>query len=286
MKRSKLTIAAAIFLLSVQCLPAQNPYKPQVVEYISADTVDTAILKIQYSMTFRGLYENDPQRLTDTRTVWVGRHVRKDSSYWMDKREAENLILREKGKMLYMTTESTVYPIDVMISGGKATMLQRTLMNGPILRYEVGASPFGWNFQPGDTVILGHRCKRAVAAYKGRSYEAWYAEDVPVGAGPYLFDGLPGLILKITSADGDYSWEATGLEESDEPIVVKDYGSKVKPCAYGEARKIMENVYKHPYQYARQFVRSIRVRDASGGTREAGEKEFAISFFYNPIEVE
>lgn len=275
-----------LILFYAQCLSAQNPYRPAVFEVVSSRILEPSFLKVQYTMTFRGLDENDPQRLTDTRTVLIGKSFRKDSSYWMDKRESDNIERKAKGEMLFLSTESTIYPLDIMVGGEKDRILHRTLMNGPVLCYEIEHPALKWNLQTGDTTLLGYRCKQAVTEYKGRSYVAWYAEDIPVNAGPYVFDGLPGLILKIASTDGDYCWESKGLEESKEPIVVKGYGGKTKECTYAEARRIMENVYQHPYRYALQFVRSIRVRDAAGGTRDAGEKEFAISYFYNPIEKE
>lgn len=49
--------------------------------------------------------------------------------------------------------------------------------------------------------IGGFACEKAVATFRGRTYEAWFSPDVPVSSGPFKFFGLPGLILEIKSTD-------------------------------------------------------------------------------------
>jgi GLPGLI family protein len=79
------------------------------------------------------------------------------------------------------------------------------------------------DWQLGNTTkeIMGYTCKNATVNYGGREWEAWYAPDLPLNAGPYKFKGLPGLILKVTDASGNFDFEAQLM------------GTKVKaPLAY------------------------------------------------------
>lgn len=50
-------------------------------------------------------------------------------------------------------------------------------------------------------------CKRAEINYKGRNWIAWYSTDIPIPYGPYKFNGLPGLIIKIRDDKGEYDFE-------------------------------------------------------------------------------
>jgi GLPGLI family protein len=52
----------------------------------------------------------------------------------------------------------------------------------------------GWTLLPGEKPVGGYLCKEAV---NERNITAWYCPDIPAGDGPYLFCGLPGLILEI-----------------------------------------------------------------------------------------
>ncbi|WP_306454673.1 GLPGLI family protein, partial [Porphyromonas gingivalis] len=45
-----------------------------------------------------------------------------------------------------------------------------------------------------------------------RDCTAWYAEDIALSDGPYIFRGLPGLIVAIGSDDGEYVFELNGMQ--------------------------------------------------------------------------
>ena len=63
-----------------------------------------------------------------------------------------------------------------------------------------------------DSVILGFNCQKAYTTYGGRNYTAWYAPQIPVNEGPYKFNGLPGLILKICDTKNEHCFTLTSLK--------------------------------------------------------------------------
>lgn len=46
-----------------------------------------------------------------------------------------------------------------------------------------------------------------------RKWHILYTTDIPINDGPYIFSGLPGLVLKAESEDGDYIFEMTTLKK-------------------------------------------------------------------------
>lgn len=62
--------------------------------------------------------------------------------------------------------------------------------------------PLEWNLVKGQEQVLGHKCKKAEVQYAGRTWIAYYAEDIPSANGPWKLTGLPGLVLKAESKDG------------------------------------------------------------------------------------
>ncbi|MCE1197624.1 MAG: GLPGLI family protein [Marinilabiliales bacterium] len=64
-----------------------------------------------------------------------------------------------------------------------------------------------------DSIILGFNCQKAYTTYGGRNYTAWYAPQIPVSDGPYKFNGLPGLILKIYDAKNEHCFNLTSLKQ-------------------------------------------------------------------------
>ena len=71
-----------------------------------------------------------------------------------------------------------------------------------------------WNLVAGDSIINDLPCKKAVCRYAGREYTAWYAESMPMPYGPYIFNGLPGLIMKIQDTKGNWIFTNNGISKN------------------------------------------------------------------------
>lgn len=64
-----------------------------------------------------------------------------------------------------------------------------------------------------DTVILGYACHRATTSYAGRNYLAWYSPQIPISEGPYKFNGLPGLILKVSDTKNQHCFTLNSIKK-------------------------------------------------------------------------
>lgn len=62
---------------------------------------------------------------------------------------------------------------------------------------------FAWEMTGELDTILGLPCMKASTKYGGRNYDAWFTLAVPINDGPYVFQGLPGLIVKVSD---DKNW--------------------------------------------------------------------------------
>lgn len=71
-----------------------------------------------------------------------------------------------------------------------------------------------WQIYQDTATISGLKAFRAECKYGGREWTAWFSPEIPVSDGPSKFSGLPGLIVKLESADGDYQFILEGLERS------------------------------------------------------------------------
>jgi GLPGLI family protein len=68
-----------------------------------------------------------------------------------------------------------------------------------------------WNIGNKTSDFSGYKVQEAKIELDGRKWIALFAPEIPITNGPYKFSGLPGLILKIYSEDGDYSFEMIEL---------------------------------------------------------------------------
>lgn len=82
-------------------------------------------------------------------------------------------------------------------------------------QYTMPTPDMHWILESGDTLISGVSCKKATCNYAGRHYIAWYDENFPVPYGPYIFYGLPGLIMKIYDDKRNWIFENVGIEKAE-----------------------------------------------------------------------
>lgn len=103
--------------------------------------------------------------------------------------------------------------------------------------YDEPLGGFQWTIGDSVKTVLGYECVQATADYHGRKWTAWFAPDIPVGDGPWKLHGLPGLILEATDSTGSYSFTATALQKSSEPILTPYLRKK-----YDKAKR--QDIYK------------------------------------------
>ena len=86
--------------------------------------------------------------------------------------------------------------------------------------------------------VAGYICMKAETEdpIKKQKITAWFAQDIPVPAGPERYNGLPGVILELNLNDGDVIIEATSVAfkkpTPDDLKLPKTKGKKINDAAY------------------------------------------------------
>lgn len=149
----------------------------------------------------------------------------------------------------------------------KDKMVHYFKLEDDIIAYEDDAK-IDWKIENETKNILDYICRKATGEFRGRKYTAYYVEGIPISEGPYKFKGLPGLVLEVSSEDGDYTFTAVSLEK-----VKKITSPKLKAPVMVKSRnhfiEEMKSLAKEPSKYQ-------RLRDQAGGfkyeTRIMGRK--------------
>jgi len=105
--------------------------------------------------------------------------------------------------------------------------------------------------------VAGYICMNAETQDTIRNYKvtAWFAQDIPVPAGPERLNGLPGLILELDINDGDVLIEAVSVQFR--PLTPADLkmpkqkGKKIDDAAYNKLIRdyIAEQMTAHQNPY-------------------------------------
>uniref|UniRef100_UPI004049D4ED GLPGLI family protein n=1 Tax=Flavobacterium sp. TaxID=239 RepID=UPI004049D4ED len=98
---------------------------------------------------------------------------------------------------------------------------------------------FSWRYLNESKIILGYKCKKAVAKFYGIDVYAWFTEEIPISDGPSIFSGLPGLILKIE--DAYFEIIAFEVNIKKEPFTEKPPVFKGKVFTYKMLKEYIDN---------------------------------------------
>lgn len=108
-----------------------------------------------------------------------------------------------------------------------------------------------WKLENETKKIGSYTCNKAVCQFRGRTYIAWYTNEIPVSFGPWKLQGLPGLILEAYTPNGEVYLYAKKVEyPTKNPISVtkiKKYNNNVKWYTYQEYLQLTEELIRKTY---------------------------------------
>jgi len=148
--------------------------------------------------------------------------------------------------------------------------------------YEEPLNLFKWNIKNDSKIISGYNCQKATINYAGRDYIAWFTNEIPLSDGPYKFNGLPGLIIKINDTNNHYEYKLVSLKEqkTNNKIAInkKDYIKTTKKEFYILKKEFYKNIFKKLEQsgISINFENSSQKNDVLNKYRKRN----------NPIELE
>lgn len=67
-----------------------------------------------------------------------------------------------------------------------------------------------WKILPDKEKVGEYNVQKATTSFGGRDWTAWFTTDIPIQDGPYIFYGLPGLIVKIEDTTGSHIMQLIG----------------------------------------------------------------------------
>ena len=225
--------------------------------------VDTSDVRIYYALNADSLSNKDTY--VDLRVLEVGSKMTKCSSEFVREGEAHQKEILKTWKQNNPHADGIPRPqpihgkrsnywneiqyTDIYIEGETATEYH-TMPHGfqGENGYIVSKYPsMKWSLTDETETILGHKCQKATCHWRGRDFVAWFAPDIPIRRGPWLFGGLPGLILKVYDKDLYYTFDAVRIQRGKQPIIRYAYDGyrKVSCDRYLRLNRELNEEYKN-----------------------------------------
>ena len=123
-----------------------------------------------------------------------------------------------------------------------------------------------WEVTSETKQLLGFNAYKAIGNYRGRTYDVWFTPDIPINNGPWKFDNLPGLIIKVEDEAKEVFFDLVKIQPS-----ADDYCSTYENKLSGKkdilTREEYESLWRKKLQALKKFVNSsMQEKDVSINT--------------------
>lgn len=143
-----------------------------------------------------------------------------------------------------------------------------------------------WNILPAQKIIGKHKSQKAETSYGGRKWTAWFAGELSFNDGPYVFHGLPGLIISIEDNRNDYVFTLIQVKKSEDLFDVRLKSTAIDWPKY---KNLAKSFYNDPYGLHAMAGKTVTFTDANGEKLDGAEltknRQEEIKGNNNPVEL-
>jgi GLPGLI family protein len=257
MKKTRYFLFICMMIFSSYTLLSQNHISQYdgLRRYIGAKsviTLDSAKTRITYSLQYVPDSLEPKRIMKDRKVLLIGSKINHFYSYYVRQADLALTADFDKGK----TSAPLKLPLDVLGEGyeifsnypniGTRTIVE-SVTDLSNYQYEESTEFPQWTISEDTCTILNYLCQKATASFRGRNWEVWFSPAIPLNAGPWKLNGLPGLILKAADSRNHYVFECIGLEQlkgEKEPIFRRSSShNNYAKCTREEYRKAQKQFY-------------------------------------------
>ncbi|MEC5394411.1 GLPGLI family protein [Bergeyella sp. RCAD1439] len=102
-----------------------------------------------------------------------------------------------------------------------------------------------WEITDEKKELDGYPIQKAVGNYNGREVVAWFTDKIGVPEGPDVYQGLPGLIMRLESGSVVYTVSKVKSDENLKIVRPTKIGEQITFNKYWELRKERESNFKN-----------------------------------------
>lgn len=207
-----------------------------------------SIVNVLYSQSMTGIYElkfrNNPKKDSVITNVFYLDINGFQSIFRSELERRSDSLINIKGlglgrKALFITDLYAKKDL-------KTNEIQKLIITGLMgNRYSIKINDdLNWDIKNEKQEIGNLDCQKAEVDYGGRHWIAWFSKSVNLQEGPYIFHGLPGLIIKLTDQNSDYDFNLIQLKKSENNIYF--HKSKEKQITWLDFQRMIQNYYNDP----------------------------------------
>lgn len=143
-----------------------------------------------------------------------------------------------------------------------------------------------WKITSEQKMIGKYRSQKAETNYGGRNWIAWFTTELPFADGPYIFSGLPGLIVSIQDLNNEYSFNLIEVKKGGS---IFDARTKTVKIDWKKYETLAKSYFNDPFNINSKGWKTATFTDPKGNTVDISikvkEMQKNILQENNPIEL-
>lgn len=145
-----------------------------------------------------------------------------------------------------------------------------------------------WKITSEQKIIGKYKSQKAETNYGGRNWIAWFTTELPFADGPYIFNGLPGLIVSIQDSNNEYSFNLIEVKKGGNIFDVRTKAIKIDWKKY---ETLAKSHFNDPYDVNAKLLmgKTVTFTDPKGNIMDISiknkEMQNDILQENNPIEL-
>ena len=241
MKKNKFLTKCFFFYVIIlfNNIYAQNKLFKYDLEYKSNQKKDSIILKkmvLDIKDVSISIFRTEQQKISDSLIAFTGLGSERDMTF-----ESQFYVKKDMSKDEILKSIETIFREIFFIKIDEK---------------------FDWEILPEKNKIVNFNVQKAKINYGGRSWTAWFTTEIPIQDGPYVFKGLPGLIVKISDDKGNYNFNLTEIKNGNDKVY---YRNKGLDLTWDQYKKLLENYYTDPFARIKSMGIPVKKDDGHGG---------------------
>lgn len=143
-----------------------------------------------------------------------------------------------------------------------------------------------WKITSEQKIIGKYKSQKAETNYGGRNWIAWFTTELPFSDGPYIFNGLPGLIVSIQDSNNEYSFSLIEVKKGGN---IFDARTKTVKIDWKKYETLAKSYFNDPFDILSKGWKTVTFTDPKGNTMDISiknkEMQNDILQENNPIEL-
>lgn len=247
---------------------------------VFAQTTDKALFCVNYLTQYKRFAEDKNIRETEMilevghkRTIFYNR--------WAKKREQiVDSISKINGSKDDVLLAASRYPnpgLHYAVYNNYPTEGKRIVTDVLIqnFHYEEDVESPLWTLMNRDTLIIDYKCESAQCDFRGRKWTVYYTNELPVSAGPWKLQGLPGVILYAFDETGAFSFKAISIKKGKSALSQPNITTSQK-CTRNELNTLYTDLARNPMDFEKRFGLPGKAYTADGKPLSYPERQAMI----------